>query len=87
MSEPIKIEILGPMSQDEMRALTSSKEFNAPFDQYIEDVYERFTTHLTDSEKEEVAVWNRGRVPSDFWDNVSKPAYNSIMTLISWGLG
>lgn len=83
----ISLELIGPMSQSEMELLLNDKRFNAPFDAYIAAHYKHETDHLTDEQKAEVALWWKGHLPKGFWDTVSRPAHDAILTLCSLGLG
>lgn len=83
----VHIDIIGPVTDSELDAMVSSDEFNRPFDEYIAACYKKHTEGLTDSELAEVDTWWAGHVPQGYWDNVSRPAYESILTLVSCGLG
>lgn len=62
--------------------------FNAACAKYEKDAWDLATRDLTPEEVAEVQQWQKGRsLPANFWTTVSKPAYNAISILISYGLG
>ncbi len=84
----MQLEVMGSVDKADLPALTATEAFNAPFDAYERDCYERYTKDLTDEQRAEVAEW-RGvsTTRPGFWDVVSKPAHHAILNLIAAGLG
>lgn len=51
------IELVGPVTESELNSIIDSPEFNAPFNAYIEDQYQRCTKGLSEAEKRDFDLW------------------------------
>lgn len=67
--------------------MTATDVKRLSMEEFMKHCLEEATKDLSPQDKADVETWFKGRLPSGFYDRISRDAHSAILQLCSWGLG